>query len=123
MGAMGKMYADLLSKAGWKKYDTLQIRMWTGADELEPESTSVTSPPNTKNSKRSIPVRILAKYHSFRLIDYLDVPGIKVFKDGHAVARSSDFMIYSVEAEFIDQVVAEFGPCRLHLPKLLVCLL
>jgi hypothetical protein len=32
-------------------------------------------------------------------------------KDGHAVARSSDFIIYSVEAEFIGNVVAQFGPC------------
>jgi hypothetical protein len=32
--------------------------------------------------------------------------------DGHAVSRSSDFIVYSVEAEFIDKVVAEFGPCE-----------
>ncbi|KAF9473252.1 hypothetical protein BDN70DRAFT_886043 [Pholiota conissans] len=31
-------------------------------------------------------------------------------RDGHAVSRSSDFIVYSVEAEFIDKVVAEFGP-------------
>ncbi|KAF8877423.1 hypothetical protein BD779DRAFT_110157 [Infundibulicybe gibba] len=30
--------------------------------------------------------------------------------DGHAVSRFSDFIIYSVEAEFIDRVVAQFGP-------------
>ena len=34
--------------------------------------------------------------------------------DGHAVARSSDFIIYSVEAESIDKVVAEYGPCMLE---------
>lgn len=33
-------------------------------------------------------------------------------RDGHAVSRSSDFIVYSVEAEFIDKVVAEFGPCE-----------
>ena len=32
-------------------------------------------------------------------------------RDGHAVARSSDFIIYSVEAASIDKVVAEYGPC------------
>ncbi|KIJ45204.1 hypothetical protein M422DRAFT_30048 [Sphaerobolus stellatus SS14] len=37
-------------------------------------------------------------------------PGITVMKDGHLVSRSSDFIIYSVEAEFIDKVVAEYGP-------------
>ncbi|KAJ6606915.1 prephenate dehydrogenase [Mycena sp. CBHHK59/15] len=42
--------------------------------------------------------------------DYAGIPGIKVFVDGHAVSRSSDFIIYSVEAEFIDRVVEQYGP-------------
>lgn len=42
---------------------------------------------------------------------YLDVPGVTVFPDGHGVSRSSDFIMYSVEAEFIDRVVAQYGPC------------
>jgi hypothetical protein len=36
---------------------------------------------------------------------------VKVFRDGHGVSRSSDWIMYSVEAEFIDAVVAEFAPC------------
>ena len=32
-------------------------------------------------------------------------------RDGHLVSRQSDFIIYSVEAEFIDRVVAQYGPC------------
>ncbi|KAI0320406.1 prephenate dehydrogenase [Amylostereum chailletii] len=36
-------------------------------------------------------------------------PGITVFRDGHQVSRSSDFIMYSVESEFIDRVVAEYG--------------
>jgi len=42
--------------------------------------------------------------------EWKDVPGVTVFKDGHAVSRISDFIIYSVEAEFIGKVVAEYGP-------------
>ncbi|KAF8954494.1 hypothetical protein BDZ97DRAFT_1707665 [Flammula alnicola] len=42
--------------------------------------------------------------------DYADKPTIRVMRDGHGVARSSDFIVYSVEAEFIDRVVALFGP-------------
>lgn len=41
----------------------------------------------------------------------IDVPGIMVLRDGHQVSRTSDFIIYSVEAEFIDSVVAKYGPC------------
>ncbi|KAJ6498460.1 prephenate dehydrogenase [Mycena vitilis] len=42
--------------------------------------------------------------------EYADVPNITVFQDGHGVSRSSDFIIYSVEAEFIERVVAQYGP-------------
>lgn len=40
-----------------------------------------------------------------------ETPNICVMPDGHAVARSSDFIVFSVEAEFIEKVVAEYGPC------------
>jgi hypothetical protein len=61
-----------------------------------------------------IPVELLLTCHVIPSKSAIqpDVPGVKVYKDGHAVARSSDFMIYSVEAEFIDRVVAEYGPCK-----------
>jgi prephenate dehydrogenase (NADP+) len=37
---------------------------------------------------------------------------MNVCRNGHAVSRQSDFIIYSVEAENIDKVVAEYGPCK-----------
>ena len=40
-----------------------------------------------------------------------DNPSITVLRDGHAVSRISDWIMYSVEAEFIERVVAEYGPC------------
>jgi hypothetical protein len=40
------------------------------------------------------------------------IPGIIVMPDGHAVARSSDFIIYSVEARIIQDVVAQFAQCQ-----------
>lgn len=43
---------------------------------------------------------------------FTDVPTIQVLKDGHQVSRISDFIIYSVEAEFISQVVSTYGPCK-----------
>ncbi|KAJ3542742.1 hypothetical protein NMY22_g3400 [Coprinellus aureogranulatus] len=46
---------------------------------------------------------------------YAGTPTITVFRDGHGVSRSSDFIIYSVEAEYIDRVVAQYGPStKLH---------
>ncbi|KAJ7185688.1 hypothetical protein C8R46DRAFT_384715 [Mycena filopes] len=50
-----------------------------------------------------------SKYEALKA-EYEGVAGVSVLPDGHAVARSSDFMIYSVEAEFIDRVVAQYGP-------------
>ncbi|KAF7968199.1 hypothetical protein HWV62_31619 [Athelia sp. TMB] len=41
---------------------------------------------------------------------YVGVSGITVLRDGHLVSRTSDFIMYSVEAEFIDSVVAQYGP-------------
>ncbi|KAF2398323.1 prephenate dehydrogenase [Trichodelitschia bisporula] len=35
---------------------------------------------------------------------------IRILPNGHLVSRSSDYIIYSVEAENIDRVVAEYGP-------------
>ena len=51
---------------------------------------------------------------------YLDEPSITVHRDGHGVSRTSDFILYSVEAEFIDNVVAQYGPCAYHLLLLFV---
>jgi hypothetical protein len=42
-----------------------------------------------------------------------DTHGINVLRDGHYVSRTSDFILYSVEAEHINRVVAQYGPCEL----------
>lgn len=39
-----------------------------------------------------------------------DTPNITVLKDGHLVSRIADWIMYSVEAEYIDRVVSEYGP-------------
>ncbi|KAF8295429.1 prephenate dehydrogenase [Clavulina sp. PMI_390] len=39
-----------------------------------------------------------------------DVQGVTVLRDGHAVSRMADYIIYSVEAEYIDSVVEQYGP-------------
>ncbi|KAH9852756.1 Prephenate dehydrogenase [Lenzites betulinus] len=50
-----------------------------------------------------------SKYESLKT-QYEGVPGIHVLKDGHLVSRVSDWIMYSVEAEYIDRVVAQYGP-------------
>ncbi|KAH7929055.1 Prephenate dehydrogenase [Leucogyrophana mollusca] len=50
-----------------------------------------------------------AKYESLKAA-YEGVPGVTVYPDGHAVSRISDFIMYSVEAEHIGRVVAQYGP-------------
>ncbi|KAF9462742.1 prephenate dehydrogenase [Collybia nuda] len=76
MGAMGKMYARVLSEAGWGKIHVCDL----------PE-----------------------RYNDLER-QYASTPNVTPLVDGHAVARSSDFIIYSVEAEFIDRVVEQYGP-------------
>ena len=36
---------------------------------------------------------------------------VHIFPNGYLVSRSSDYIIYSVEAEAIDMIVAQYGPC------------
>ncbi|KAL1968576.1 hypothetical protein VTN77DRAFT_1786 [Rasamsonia byssochlamydoides] len=36
--------------------------------------------------------------------------GITILPNGHLVSRISDYIIYSVEASYIDRIVAEYGP-------------
>lgn len=46
------------------------------------------------------------------MVGLLDTPGVHVVPNGHSVSRVSDWIMYSVEAEYIDRVVAEYGPCK-----------
>ncbi|KAH7335542.1 prephenate dehydrogenase [Rhizoctonia solani] len=76
MGEMGKMYAKILSAAGWAKINVCD----------RPENFD-------------------------RLTqDMKNVPGINVLQDGHRVSRTADWIMYAVEAQFMDKVVAEYGP-------------
>ncbi|ORY51211.1 hypothetical protein BCR35DRAFT_310702 [Leucosporidium creatinivorum] len=50
-----------------------------------------------------------AKFDS--LVEYCkDKEGVVAMQDGHLVSRESDFIIYSVEAEYLDGVVKQYGP-------------
>lgn len=44
-------------------------------------------------------------------------------KDGHLVSRQSDWILYSVPAEFIDSVVATYGPCKFAQEVILLLLI
>lgn len=44
------------------------------------------------------------------LVTELEGSGITPLRDGHAVSRAADFIIYSVEAAAIGAVVKEYGP-------------
>ncbi|KAI0689773.1 prephenate dehydrogenase [Cytidiella melzeri] len=59
--------------------------------------------------KRIFICDIPSKYEALQKT-YDDSPEITVLRDGHAVSRISDWIMYSVEAEYIDRVVAEYGP-------------
>ena len=44
--------------------------------------------------------------------EFADRPGVKVLENGHLVSRISDFVIYSVEAAYLNTAVATYGPCE-----------
>jgi prephenate dehydrogenase (NADP+) len=65
---------------------------------------------------RSINVCDLPERYDQLKVDLAE-SGYNVCRDGHLVSRRSDFIIYSVEAEFIERVVAEYGPCAWRSPS------
>jgi len=69
-----------------------------------------------RNSKLTFPVC----FYPFSLVErpnlpccsLIDTSGVYPQKDGYAISRSSDYIIYSVDAEFIERVVVQYGPCE-----------
>jgi hypothetical protein len=59
----------------------------------------------------------LYSHFSPQLRQEFEGTGITVMKDGHLVSRQSDWILYSVPAEFIDAVVATYGPCMMGMKK------
>lgn len=49
------------------------------------------------------------KYESL-VTEFRQDQNVFIMKTGHLVSRQSDYIIYSVEAEHIDRIVAEYGP-------------
>lgn len=49
------------------------------------------------------------KYESL-LGEFKCRPNVCILPNGHLVSRASDYIIYSVEAEGLDKVVALYGP-------------
>ncbi|EON64823.1 prephenate dehydrogenase (NADP+) [Coniosporium apollinis CBS 100218] len=48
--------------------------------------------------------------HEALMEEFADSANVNIMPNGHLVSRSSDYIIYSVEAKKIDEVVAKFGP-------------
>lgn len=60
----------------------------------------------------SAKVSLLSNRSRYPASTPVDDESIHVYETGHLVSRISDFIIYSVEAEYIGQVVKEYGPCK-----------
>ncbi|KAL9474044.1 hypothetical protein ACSS6W_008424 [Trichoderma asperelloides] len=94
MGDMGRMYAERLSEAGWSQKKTLDLLF--------------------NQSWFPFHVDFFNRYSQDRVINVqvsFQNPGnIEILRNGHLVSRASDYIIYSVEAAFIDRVIAQYGP-------------
>ncbi|KZP01846.1 Prephenate dehydrogenase [Calocera viscosa TUFC12733] len=92
MGEMGRMYCRRFSDAGWA-----HINVCDRQENFE----------KLQEDLKGMDVCMENRLH--RSHELSDLSGVKVFRDGHLVSRLSDIIIYSVEAEYIDRVVAEYG--------------
>jgi prephenate dehydrogenase (NADP+) len=97
LGDMGRLYARLISKAGWK-YEVASNRANSRVNACDrPEKFE----------------QIKKDFEGVPLLTFLLISGtpINIVENGHLVSRRSDLVFYSVEAEYIDQVVKAYGPC------------
>ncbi|CUS11705.1 unnamed protein product [Tuber aestivum] len=92
MGDMGRMYARVIAAAGWSvnacdredKFDGLK-------KEFAGEEWGMAQQVSDDGG--------------------LGVENIHVYANGRLVSRISDYIMYAVEAELLDTVVAAYGPC------------
>ncbi|KAI9804856.1 MAG: hypothetical protein M1825_001225 [Sarcosagium campestre] len=92
MGDMGKMYARRISTSDdghdlVEVYDPMLIWFLTRVNACDKES----------------------KYESL-LEEFSGRSNIHIYPNGHLVSRASNYIIYSVEAEAIGDIVAQYGP-------------
>ncbi|KAI0241814.1 prephenate dehydrogenase (NADP(+)) [Massospora cicadina] len=87
-GDMGHLYACKFREAGWKKVNICDLPV--RYEELLPKY-----PGKAANRLR---------------LTWAAGGGIRLWRDGYAVTRRSDYIIYSVEAENIGRAVAQYGP-------------
>lgn len=123
---MGRMYAKRLSAGGIKTYVPVSLDLGDGRNQAKTKhpssgSTSVIYLKNMNHSKPNSKVsyirteadQFITKSHAkypLMLYPWSVGTGITPLKDGHAVSRISDFIIYSVEAAYISSVVEQYGP-------------
>ncbi|KAK9471373.1 uncharacterized protein V1510DRAFT_368180 [Dipodascopsis tothii] len=86
MGDMGRMYARRLSMSGWK----------INACDVPQKFDSLTD--EFSCSKNAEEKRLIIDNN------------VQIFESGHLVSRCSDYILYSVEAENVDRIVALYGP-------------
>ncbi|KAF2663690.1 prephenate dehydrogenase [Microthyrium microscopicum] len=119
MGDMGRMYARRLGNAGWNAFGSSMASSTATEPSwflcLEVVVTDVTSQ-LPKNILLITNLRINAcdrpdpnRYKEL-VEECSDWKNVTIYPNGHLVSRQSDYIIYSVEAENIDRVVAEYGP-------------
>jgi prephenate dehydrogenase (NADP+) len=115
MGAMGQMYATCLGQAGWRRYVQIHVKKILQPFEGISRIHVCDRPEKFDQLKLDYAGRLVFFVpctDAISATQHTDSPNIYPMRDGHGVSRSSDFIVYSVEAEFIEQVVAQYGPCK-----------
>lgn len=116
MGAMGSLYARSFSEAGWKKCAISPARTRGSQTDMPLQDIHMRSSRQVRGAQGKVRryvarLRGAALRHSLISLPFTGVPGIHVCPDGHRVSRVADYIMYSVEAEYIDRVVSQYGLC------------
>jgi prephenate dehydrogenase (NADP+) len=100
LGDMGRMYARLISKAGWKSKPTLETRTNGRVNACD-------RPDRYERIRKEFEGNLPTPRCKL-----ISGSSINIVENGHLVSRRSDFILYSVEAEYVDEVVKTYGPCN-----------
>ncbi|KAK8088692.1 prephenate dehydrogenase [Apiospora hydei] len=102
------MLGGSVTLAGGNAHPTLY-----GGDSLF--FSAAEGPPRSKlANNHTLPTRIVAcdreEFYETLKEEFASRNNVQILRNGHLVSRTSDYIIYSVEAAAIDRVVAQYGP-------------
>lgn len=114
MGDMGRLYSERISKAGWRFVPIIDWYIPIAAHlPLLIRVNACDRDENYEALRDEFKGEKTLHSEDASSAELSEIPNITILRNGHFVSRTSDFILYSVEAENIERVVAAYGACKI----------